>query len=262
MLRTVDAVRYVMPFREGSSVPALVEADDLGLYVVKLRGAGQGPKALVAELLSGGLARAAGLAVPELVLVRLERALSHSEPDPELASPLEASAGLNLGLDYLPGSITFDPVASPRPDATTASRVVLFDALVTNVDRTPRNPNLLQWHRRAWLIDHGASLYFHHGWEPDDPLENSRDPFKEVKSHVLLPWASALDAAALHLRATITPEVIDAVVADLPDEWLGERHGFPDEATHRAAYAAWLRARLEAMPLYLEEAKDAHARRL
>ncbi|MDO9019864.1 MAG: aminotransferase class I and II [Deltaproteobacteria bacterium] len=262
MLRTVHAIRYVMPFREGSSVPALVEADDLGLYVVKLRGAGQGHKALVAELITGGLARAVGLAVPEIVLVQVERALSASEPDPELSAPLEASAGINLGLDYLPGSVTFDPVASPRPDAATASRVVLFDALVTNVDRTPRNPNLLQWHGRPWLIDHGASLYFHHGWEPDDPLENSRDPFVEARSHVLLPWATALGEAAEHLRAAVTTEVIDAVVGDIPGEWLGEARGFPDEATHRAAYAAWLRARVEAMPLYLEEAERAHARRV
>src|SRR4051794_18041434 len=145
-MRSVRAVRYVMPFREGGSVPALVEADDLGLYVVKLRGAGQGPKALIAELVSGELARHAGFAVPEIVLVELDRALSDSERDPEIGGPLEASAGLNLGLDYLPGSITFDPVAGPVPDARTASRAVLFDAFVANVDRTPRNPNVLIWH--------------------------------------------------------------------------------------------------------------------
>lgn len=261
-LRTVRAVRYVMPFREGSSVPALVEADDLGLYVVKLHGAAQGTRALIAELLSAGLARAAGLSVPEIVLVELERKLASSEPDPEIALPLEASAGLNLGLDYLPGSITFDPVASPRPDAATASRVVLFDALVTNVDRTPRNPNLLVWHRRPWLIDHGATLYFHHGWDARDRLANSRDAYAEARHHVLLPWATALGEAAAHLRATITGAVIDAVVAQLPDAWLGEAHGFDDEASHRAAYAAWLRARVEAMPVYLEEAERAHARRV
>lgn len=261
-LRTVHAVRYVMPFREGSSVPALVEADDLGLYVVKLHGAAQGTRALVAELLSGGLARAAGLSVPELVLVELDRALAASEPDPEISLPLEASAGLNLGLDYLPGSVTFDPVASPRPDAATASRIVLFDALVTNVDRTPRNPNLLLWHRRPWLIDHGATLYFHHGWEHRDRLSNSRDPYAEARHHVLLPWATALPEAAGHLRSTLTGEVIDRVVQQLPAQWLGEPHGFDDADSHRAAYAAWLRARVEAMPVYLEEAERAHARRV
>jgi hypothetical protein len=261
-LRTVRATRYVMPFREGSSVPALVEADDLGLYVVKLHGAAQGLRALIAELLSGGLARAAGLDVPELVLVELDRALAASEPDPEISLPLEASAGLNLGLDYLPGSITFDPVASPPPDPVTASRVVLFDALVTNVDRSPRNPNLLLWHRRPWLIDHGATLYFHHGWGPTDRLANSRDPYPEVRTHVLLPWATALGDAAEHLRAALTPGVVARVAAQLPDAWLGESHGFDDSASHRAAYAGWLDARVAAMPLYLEEAERARARRV
>lgn len=259
MLRTVNAVRYVLPFREGGSVPALVEADDLGLYVVKLRGAGQGAKALIAELLSGELARAAGLAVPDLVLVELDRALAASEPDPEIFAPLEASAGLNVGLDYLPGSITFDPVAGPPPDAATASRIVLFDAFVTNVDRTPRNPNILEWHARLWLIDHGASLYFHHGWRPADRLDGSHDPFVEVRDHVLLPWAGALGEAAAHLGATLTDAVIDRVVRQIPASWLAADHGFPDEEAHRAAYVAWLRARAEALPVFLEEAKRARA---
>src|SRR5215475_2217216 len=182
-MRTVRAIRYVLPFREGGSVPALVEADDLGLYVVKLRGAGQGVKALLAELVAGELARAAGLAVPEIVLVELDRAL---------AEPLEASAGTNLGLDFLPGSATFDPVADPAPDPALASRVVLFDAFVVNVDRTPRNPNILSWHARMWLIDHGAALYFHHGWSPGEEIDGSQDPFREIKDHVLLPWATRL----------------------------------------------------------------------
>jgi hypothetical protein len=259
MLRTVQAARYVLPFREGGSVPALVEGDDLGLYVVKLRGAGQGLKALVAELLAGELARAAGLAVPEIVLVELDAALAESEPDPEICEPLEASAGLNLGLDFLPGSITFDPVAGPLPDVITASRVVLFDAFVTNIDRTPRNPNLLAWHARVWLIDHGAALYFHHGWDPSDPLEGTRDPFVEVRDHVLLPWAAALGDAAAHLRAALHDDVIDEVVRLIPASWLGAEHGFPDAATHRAAYAAWLRARAAAMPLFLEEAEGVRA---
>lgn len=240
-------------------MPALVEADDLGLYVVKLRGAGQGPKALVAELIAGELARAAGLAVPEIALVELARELAASEPDPELCLPLEASAGLNLGLDYLPGSITFDPVAGPLPDAVTASQILLFDAFVANVDRTPRNPNLMHWHARLWLIDHGASLYFHHGWGPKDALEGSLDPFVEVRHHVLLPWAGALGDAAAHLGRVITDEVIDRVVAQIPASWLDADRAFPDERAHRAAYAAWLRARAQALPIFLEEAERARA---
>jgi hypothetical protein len=259
MLRLVRAARYVLPFREGGSVPALVEGDDLGMYVVKLRGAGQGTKALVAELVAGELARALGLAVPEIVLVELDRAIAASEPDPELAEPLEKSAGLNVGLDYLPGSITFDPVADPAPEAATASRVVIFDAMVINVDRTPRNPNLLSWHRRLWLIDHGASLYFHHGWRAEHRLDGSRDPFVEVRQHVLLRWASAMREAAAHLASTLTDEVIATVVHQIPPSWLEGDRDFASVSAHRAAYVDWLRARREALPIYLEEAERARA---
>ena len=258
-MRVVRAVRYVMPFKQGGSVPALVEAEDLGFYVVKLRGAGQGHKALVAELVAGELGRAAGLLVPELALVDLDAALSASEPDPELSVPLEASAGLNLGLDYLPGSITFDPVAGVVPDAAYASRVVLFDALVANVDRTARNANLLQWHKRIWLIDHGAALYFHHGWGPKDPLDGAGDPFVQSAQHVLLRWASDLAGAAAHLQGTLTREVIARVVAEIPASWLRPEDGFADEAAHRAAYLAWFDARLAALPTFLEEAQRARA---
>ncbi|MBX3264287.1 MAG: aminotransferase class I and II [Labilithrix sp.] len=259
-MRTVRAVRYVLPFRQGGSVPALVEADDLGLYVVKLRGAGQGHKTLVAELVAGELARAAGLPVPELVLVELDAKLAESEPDPELARPLENSAGLNLGLDYLPGSVTFDPAARFAPDATTASRLVLFDALVANVDRTARNANLLQWHARLWLIDNGAALYFHHGWGPEDRLAGTRDPFTESAHHVLLRWASELDDAAAHLASVLSEALVAGVVAQIPDAWLDPADGFADVSEHRAAYVAWLRERTQAMPVYLEEAKNARAR--
>lgn len=258
-LRTVHAIRYVMPFREGSSVPALVEGDDLGHYLVKLRGAGQGPRALLAELVSGELARAMGLRVPELVFVELDARLARTEPDPEISVPLERSAGLNLGLDYLPGSVTFDPLVGPAPDASTASRVVLFDAFVANVDRTPRNPNLLSWHRALWLIDHGASLYFHHGWSRVAPLDGVRDPFREVASHVLLRWATELDEAAAHLRASLTPAVVRGIVAQIPDAWLTDDAGFSDEIEHRAVYREWLLARLEALPLIVEEARRARA---
>ncbi|MGA3121372.1 MAG: HipA family kinase [Polyangiaceae bacterium] len=260
MLRTVRALRYVMPFREGGSVPALVEGDDLGLYVVKLRGAAQGTKALVAELVAGELARAVGLAVPEIVLVEVDRVLARSEPDPELSAPLEASAGLNVGLDYLPGSITFDSIVGPPPDAATASLIVLFDAFVMNVDRTPRNPNLLSWHRRLWLIDHGASLYFHHAWGPDHALDGTRDPFTEARQHVLWPWASALTDAAVRLREALDGQAIGRVVDAIPESWLGAEHGFADAAAHRAAYVAWLRERMASMPIFLKGAE--HGRTL
>lgn len=260
MLRTITAVRYVTPLREGGSLPAIVEGDDDGLYVVKFRGAGQGPKALIAELLAGELARVAGLRVPEIVLVQFDPAFGREELDREISDLLEASAGLNLALDYLPGSVTFDPVAGPIPDPGYASRVVLFDSFVTNVDRTPRNPNLLSWHDAVWLIDHGASFYFHHGWGPEDRLVESADPFAFVEKHVLLRWASALAEAETALRAAWTPEVFARVAGSIPSEWLGEDAGFSDDAEHRAAYGAWLRARLEALPLVLEEAQRARAK--
>lgn len=259
MLRTVRAVRYVQPFRQGGSVPALVEADDLGLYVVKLRGASQGAEALVAELVCGELARAMGLLVPELVYVELDRSLAESEPDPELNRPLEKSAGLNLGLDYLPGSVNFDRAVGRAVDATTASRMVFLDAFALNMDRTTRNPNLLRWHGRVWLIDHGAALYFHHGWSPATALEGSDDVFVEIKDHVLLRYATELAAAAEHLRANCTNDRVTEIVAAIPEDWLTAAHGFVDVAAHRAAYVAWLMARLDHVPSILAEAEKAHA---
>src|SRR5690242_850023 len=186
-MRTVNATRYVTPLREGGSPPAIVEADDDGMYVLKFRGAGQGTKALIAEVLAGELARALSLPVPEIVFVELDAELARTEPDPEIQDLIRASAGLNLALDYLPGSTTFDPLAW-QPDAELASRIVWFDALVSNIDRTPRNSNLLLWHRRLWLIDHGAALYFHHDWH--DHLERATRPFPQIKDHVLLRFAS------------------------------------------------------------------------
>src|SRR3954468_5904158 len=162
-MRTLAATRYVAPLHEGGSLPAIVEANDEGLYVLKFRGAGQGPKALIAELVAGEIARVAGLPVPEIVFIELDADLARTEPDPEIQELIRASAGLNLALDYLPGSITFDPLFL-APDELLASRIVWFDAFVTNVDRTPRNSNLLVWHKKLWLIDHGASIYFHHDW--------------------------------------------------------------------------------------------------
>lgn len=243
-------------------MPALVEGDDLGLYVVKFRGAGQGPKALIAELLAGELARAAGFEVPELVVVHLDAELAKTEPDPDISDLLEASVGLNVGLDFLPGSITFDPIRGLAPDAATASRLVLFDAFIANVDRSPRNPNLLVWHERLFLIDHGAALYFHHGWCEADRLSSASDPFGMMGQHVLLPRASALGDAADRLANALTDEVIDRVVGALPEPLLDAAGGFADEAAHRRAYADWLRARVLALPALREEAEDARARRV
>lgn len=240
MLRTVHATRYLMPFRQGGSVPALVEADDAGMYVVKLRGAAQGEKALVAELVAGELARAYGLSVPELVMIEIDAAIASAEPDPELCMPLERSIGQNLGLDFLPGSVTYDPLVGPHPSALDASKIVLFDALVANVDRTVRNANLLSWHKGTWLIDQGAALYFHHGWSSAAPLLDVGDPFAEVKQHVLLRRATALAEAATALRASLDDATIARVVSAIPDRWLETDHSFDSPEDQRAAYRHWL----------------------
>ena len=256
-MRTVTATRYVTPLREGGSLPAIVEADDSGLYVVKFRGAGHGSKALIAETITGELARAAGLRVPELVTVRVDEALGRNEPDPEIRDLLRASVGLNLGLDFLPGSITFDPVVGPAPAATEASEIVWLDAFASNVDRTARNPNLLCWHRQLWLIDHGASLYFHHAW--DDEELRSRSPFAAVALHVLLPWANAVPAAGARLAQRIGPDTVARVLAQVPDEWLEGEPRFATPAAYRDGYARHLARRLEAAPLFEEEADRARA---
>ena len=188
-LRTVTATRYVMPLREGGSLPAIIEADDAGMYVLKFRGAGQGPKALIAELVVGEPARISGISVPEIVLVELDANLARTEPDGEIQQLIRESAGLNLALDYLPGSVTFDPVAD-KPDAAVASAIVWLDSYVNNVDRTPRNANMLMWHRKLWVIDHGAALYFHHGWGAH--TARSADAFPAIKDHVLLKFATEL----------------------------------------------------------------------
>ena len=216
-MRRVAATRYVTPFREGGSLPALVEADDDGLYVVKFQGAGQGRKALVAEVVAGELARALGFLVPELVVADVDPELGRAEPDREIQDLLVASAGSNLGVDFLPASLPFSPAASPEIDADLAADIVWLDALVTNVDRTAQNPNLLWWHGRLWLIDHGAALYFHHAAAPD--VEHARNAF-DVSNHVLLPYASSLDAARGRLAPRVTEELLEAVVAGVPEAWL------------------------------------------
>jgi hypothetical protein len=246
LLRTVTATRYVTPLREGGSLPAIVEADDFGTYVLKFRGAGQGRKALVAELVAGEIARRLDLLVPEIVLACLAPELGRSEPDPEIQDLLKSSAGLNLALDYLPGSLGFDPLVGP-PDSSLASRIVWFDALVTNVDRTPRNTNLLVWHDRLWLIDHGASLYFHHNWPSMEgaALEAaSRRPFAAVRDHVLLPFARSFPEADATLASLLTPDVLRAVIDLIPAEWLADEPGFGSVEEVRSAYVAYLSTRL------------------
>ncbi len=255
-MRTVTATRYVTPLREGGSLPAIIEADDEGMYVLKFHGAGQGPKALIAELIAGELARALGLPVPEIVLVELDPALARTEPDPEIQDLIRASAGLNLALDYLPGSVTFDPVAL-RPDADLASAVVWFDAYVTNIDRTPRNVNMLVWHRQMWLIDHGAALYFHHS--RGTYLERSRDRFPLVKDHVLLPFASALHDADAKLAARLTPHVIERIVNGIPEAWLLDNAPFGTSDQHRNAYIEYFLSRLTPPRDFLEEALRARS---
>ena len=250
-MRTVNAARYVTPLREGGSLPAIIEADDDGMYVLKFRGAGQGAKALIAELIAGELARAAGFLVPELVFVALDPELAKTEPDPEIQDLIRASGGINLGLDYLPGSVMFDPVAD-KPDGELASRIVWFDAYVTNVDRTARNANMLMWHRKLWLIDHGAALYFQHTWTDMD--RRSKDPFALIKDHILLPFASALETADEAMTARLTEDVIKQTIDLVPEDWLNEDTRFTTIAAHRQAYVEYLTKRLAAPRNFVEEA--------
>jgi len=282
-LRTVNVTRYVTPLREGGSLPAIAEADDGFLYVLKFRGAGQGVKALIAELIGGEIARALGLKVPEIVFAQLDSAFGRTEPDEEIQDLLKASVGVNLGLHYLSGSITFDPavtVIAPLP----ASRIVWLDCLLTNVDRTARNTNMLIWNKELWLIDHGAALYFHHSWDngfagtrslesnasgktsndwpsaemPVASLEaQALKPFIQVKDHVLLRWASELTKVDAAFRAILTPERISRIVALIPDEWLtdGATAGSVDE--RREVYAQFLTSRVAASEIFVKEALHA-----
>src|ERR1700761_5278274 len=234
MLRAVRATRYVTPLREGGSLPAIIEANDLGLYVVKFRGAGQGQLALLAELVAGEIGRALGLKVPELVFVEIDAALGRNEPDAEIRDLLKRSVGLNLALDYLAGSTMFDPAAGDTADPQLASLAVWFDAFVTNVDRTPRNPNLLKWHRQLYFIDHGAALYFHHNWPSIDEMSASR--FTAIRSHVLLPWASAVEDAYAEARLRLSQEVFAKILDQVPDAWLQLETGTQTPEAKRAAY--------------------------
>jgi hypothetical protein len=262
-VRTVRAVRYVTPLREGGSLPAIVEADDEGLYVLKFRGAGQGPRALIAELVAGEIARALGLPVPEIVFARLDADLARTEPDPEIQDLIRASAdladgsrGLNLALDYLPGSVAFDPLAL-HVDVELASQIVWFDAFVSNLDRTPRNTNMLVWHGRLWLIDHGAALYFHHA--AADFRSRATSAFPAIEDHVLLPFADRIGEADAALAVRLTNERIAGITASIPDEWLDDGPLFASRDAHRAAYADYFAARLLAPRAFAEEAARARS---
>jgi hypothetical protein len=247
--RTVTATRYVTPLREGGSLPALVEADDDGLYVLKFRGAGQGPKALVAELVGGEIARALGLAVPEIVFIELDPEMARAEPDPEIQDLIRASGGLNIGLDYLPGSLPFVPYGSDPPSPELAADVVWLDAFLTNVDRTARNPNLLRWHGNLWLIDHGAALYLQHAGL--DPLLHARRPFPQISDHVLLPFAGSIQEADARLAPRLTDARIAEITGVLPEDWV--------QGTGHDAYAEYLSLRIADPRLFGEEADAARA---
>jgi len=261
-LPSVLAARYITPLREGGSVPALVEADDRLTYVVKLRGAGQGARVLIAELLAGQIGRALGLHVPDLALVELDLALARTEPDPEVQDLLRASIGVNLGLRHLDGAVTFDPAARPGPEGATASAIVALDSFTTNVDRTARNPNLLWWRGELAPIDHGAALYWQHDWSGAVADANPARRFPLIRDHVLLPWADDLAAAGRRLQDTLTDALIAGISAQLPDAWLAPLPAAPTPDAQRAAYAEWLRLRRAELPQLMEEAARAQTARV
>ena len=253
-IRTVDVVQYIQPLREGGSLPAIVEGSDEFQYVLKFRGAGQGKKALIAELIGGELARAMGLKVPELVFMNLDDSFSKTEGDEEIQDLLKFSVGLNLGLHFLSSAITYDPLVSIA-DSMSASKVVLLDSIITNIDRTARNTNLLNWNRELWLIDHGASLYFHHNWA--SWKSHIGRTFPLVKEHVLLERATQLNEAANFIRATITPEIIEDIVSVIPEDWLIEDASPISPSEMRNAYIEFLNSKISMIDSLAKEAKDA-----
>jgi len=258
--RTVAATRYLTPLREGGSLPGIVEGDDDGTYVLKFRGAGQGPLALVAEWVAGEIGRLLGLRIPELVLMEVAGELGRNEPDYEIRSLIMASTGINLGMDYLPGSIAFDPATRPHVDSREASAGVWFDSFVTNVDRTARNTNLLWWHRKLYWIDHGASLYFHHNW-PDpasgEADEKAETAFPAIRNHVLLPWATEIAAVDRELRGRLDAGAFERILAGVPDSWLDSAD--PAAAQERKrGYVRYLTRRLQSAS-FTEEALRARA---
>ncbi len=253
-LRTVNLTRYITPLREGGSLPALAEADDEFKYVVKFRGAGHGTKALISELIGGEVARVLGFRVPELVFLNLDEAFGRTEGDEEIQDLLQGSRGLNLGLHFLSGALTFDPVAT-QVDPDLASRIVWLDAYLTNIDRTFRNTNMLMWHKELWLIDQGASLYFHHSWENWE--KHAVSPFAYIKNHVLLPEASRLEEADAALRVLLTEEKIQEIVSLIPDDWLhwNDTHETPEEI--RDIYLRFLTERRAHSEIFVKEAQNA-----
>jgi len=253
-LRKVNVTRYVTPLREGGSMPAIIEADDDFLYVLKFRGAGQGLRALIAEIIGGEIARALGFRVPELVFAELGEGFGRTEPDEEIQDLLKFSVGLNLGLHYLSGAITFDPVVT-TVEPLLASQIVWLDCLLTNMDRTPRNTNMLMWHKELWLIDHGASLYFHHSWQNWE--EQAKKPFLLIKDHVLLAHASELNAVDEDFRKILTPGLIRAVVELIPAEWLAAEAVFDTVEAHREAYIHFLTTRIAHSEIFVNEAQNA-----
>lgn len=253
-LRKVNVTRYVTPLREGGSLPAIAEADDGFLYVLKFRGAGQGTKALIAELIGGEIARALGLLVPELVFANLDEAFGRTEPDEEIQDLLKASVGLNLALHFLSGSTTFDPVVT-KVSGQLASQIVWLDCFLNNVDRTVRNTNILLWHKEIWLIDHGAALYFHHSW--DQWQEKATLPFLHVKDHVLLPYADELEKTDEAFHRILDSDTIDAIVNLIPEEWLSTEDGFASMQEHRNAYASFLKIRFTNSQIFVKEAQHA-----
>ena len=260
-LRTVNVIRYVTPLREGGSLPAIAEADDGFLYVLKFRGAGQGVKALIAELIGGEICRVLGLKMPEIVFANLDEAFGRTEADEEIQDLLRASTGLNLAVHYLSGAITFDPLVT-AVDPTLASQIVWLDCLLTNVDRTARNTNMLIWHKELWIIDHGASLYFHHSW--DNWEEQSQRPFVQVKDHVLLPYASELAAVDKQFKTILDDKIIQDIVSLIPDEWLVSPSSHDDSdsagesaADRRQVYAQFLSKRVASSEIFVTEAQHA-----
>jgi len=253
-LRTVNVTRYVTPLREGGSMPAIVEADDGFLYVIKFRGAGQGTNALIADLVGGELARAVGLKVPELVFINLDEGFGRSEADEEIQDLLKFSVGLNLGLHYLSGAITFDSTVT-KLDSLLASKILWLDCLLTNIDRTCRNTNMLIWNKELWLIDPGASLYFHHNWS--NWKEHIMTSFPLVKNHVLLKQASKLEEADILCKQMLTKEIIEFIVALIPIDWLKDESLFENKEQQRNAYAAFLLTRMQHSDIFIKEAQDA-----